>query len=126
MTRTRTASSRLDERIGEVERRLRELRRSRKALERGVLRTAGPARPVGSAAPPEAAALRNEDPVAADRRIAPYASEEERRRFARYLPSAGFDAGAGGRAGGRVRRKRMIRVAAALTFLLFLLYRAIF
>jgi len=126
MTRPRKASSRLDERIGEVERRLRELRRSRKALERGALRPPGPARPVGAAVPPEAAAPRNEGPAVADRRIAPYASEEERRRFARYLPSAGFDAGAGGRASGRVRRNRTILVAVALAFLLFLLYRAVF
>lgn len=123
MVSTRRTSSRLDERLEDVERRLRELRRTIRALERG-----GAPRPMP---PPAAGAATSptERPAAApgaDRRYAPYTSEEERQRFARYLPSAGFDAGARAPAGGRVRRNQLIAIAIAVAFLLFLIYRALF
>lgn len=123
MAPTRRTSSRLDERLDDVERRLRELRRTIRALERGGAPRTMPPPAVGSSAPP---AERPAASPGADRRYAPYTSEEERQRFARYLPSAGFDAGARTPAGGRVRRNQIIAIAIALAFLLFLIYRALF
>ncbi len=126
MNRPRTASARLNDRIQDVERRLRELRRARKILERGGAPPVLAPRSAAVAPGEGADAARNAGESTADRRTAPYASEEERRRFARYLPSAGFDAGGGARASGRVRRNQILLSAIAIAFVLFILYRAVF